>query len=79
MPWFASSSIPVNQVVVEVLLYMTTETTGLLGMGVQDGHLNFHTAPEFSVSQSNQSVLFYTLAVHQPSFMVKPCYMKCTQ
>ena len=24
----------------------STETVGLLGMGAQDGHLDFHTAPE---------------------------------
>ena len=26
--------------------FMSTETVGLLGMGAQDGHLNFHTVPE---------------------------------
>ena len=26
--------------------FMSTETVGLLGTGAQDGHLNFHTAPE---------------------------------
>ena len=34
--------------------FMSTETTGLLGTGAQDGHLDFHTAPElctlFSIS-----------------------------
>ena len=25
---------------------MSTETVGLLGTGAQDGHLDFHTAPE---------------------------------
>jgi len=25
---------------------MSTETVGLLGAGAQDGHLDFHTAPE---------------------------------
>ena len=25
---------------------MSTETVGLLGMGAQDSHLDFHTAPE---------------------------------
>ena len=25
---------------------MATETVGLLGTGAQDGHLDFHTAPE---------------------------------
>ena len=27
--------------------FTSTETVGLLGMGAQDGHLDFHTAPEF--------------------------------
>ena len=26
--------------------FMSTETVGLLGTGAQDGHLDFHTAPE---------------------------------
>ena len=26
---------------------MSMETIGLLGMGAQGGHLDFHTAPEF--------------------------------
>ena len=26
--------------------FTSTETVGLLGMGAQDVHLNFHTAPE---------------------------------
>ena len=26
--------------------FTATETVGLLGTGAQDGHLNFHTAPE---------------------------------
>ena len=39
---------------------MSTETVGLLGMGAQDGHLDFHTAPElclmFSVGPNTYSV-----------------------
>ena len=34
---------------VEMLLeccFTSTETAGLLGTGAQDGHLDFHTAPE---------------------------------
>ena len=27
----------------------STETVGLLGTGAQDGHLDFHTAPELCV------------------------------
>ena len=34
-----------NQVV-EVLLYVHGNGVGLLGTGAQDGHLDFHTAPE---------------------------------
>ena len=30
--------------------FTSTETVGLLGTGAQDGHLDFHTAPELSVS-----------------------------
>ena len=35
-------------VVVEVVecCFASTETVGLLGTGAQDGHLDFHTAPE---------------------------------
>ena len=29
---------------------MTTETKGLLRMGAQDSHLDFHTAPELSTN-----------------------------
>ena len=29
-----------------VCCFTSTETVGLLGTGAQDGHLNFHTAPE---------------------------------
>ena len=30
----------------------STETVGLLGTGAQDGHLDFHTAPDLFSSQS---------------------------
>ena len=46
-------------VVVEVLLYRSTETVGLLGTGAQDVHLDFHTAPV----GSDNSVTLYS----QPS------------
>ena len=40
--------------------FTSTETVGLLGMGAQDGHLDFHTAPElclmFSVGPNTYSV-----------------------
>jgi len=29
--------------------FTSIETIGLLGMGAQDGHLDFHTAPEISL------------------------------
>ena len=29
--------------------FTSTETVGLLGTGAQDGHLDFHTAPELGV------------------------------
>ena len=32
-------------------LKMSTETVGLLGTGAQDGHLDFHTAPELWASE----------------------------
>ena len=32
-------------IVAEVLLYVH-KTVGLLGTGAQDGHLDFHTAPQ---------------------------------
>ena len=35
--------------------FMSTETVGLLGPGAQDGHLDFHTAPELCSS----SMLLY--------------------
>ena len=33
-------------VVVVECCFTSTETVGLLGTGTQDGHLDFHTAPE---------------------------------
>ena len=39
----------VHKVTVDFLLkccFTSTETVGLLGTGAQDGHLDFHTAPE---------------------------------
>ena len=37
--------IPVVFVVAECC-FTSTETVGLLGTGAQDGHLDFHTAPD---------------------------------
>ena len=35
--------------------FTSTETVGLLGTGAQDGHLDFHTAPELSAKESSVS------------------------
>ena len=37
--------------------FTSTETVGLLGTGAQDGHLDFHTAPELCDVASNSVVL----------------------
>ena len=34
---------------------MSTETVGLLGTGAQDGHLDFHTAPELWMRWAQRS------------------------
>ena len=39
--------------------FTSTETVGLLGTGAQDGHLDFHTAPE--LSQDVSFFLFFFL------------------
>ena len=36
-----------NTALVAECCFTSTETVGLLGTGAQDGHLDFHTAPEF--------------------------------
>ena len=42
--------------------FTSTETVGLLGTGAQDGHLNFHTAPELWIaSQSPFLYVWFTL------------------
>ena len=35
-----------RQAVMMKCCFTSTETVGLLGTGAQDGHLDFHTAPE---------------------------------
>ena len=37
--------------------FMSTETVGLLGTGAQDGHRNFHTAPELCVFNNNKLLM----------------------
>ena len=36
---------------------MSIETVGVLGTGAQDGHLDFHTAPELVIVKSVNMVL----------------------
>ena len=40
LPWPPSSNLLLK------CCFTSTETVGLLGTGAQDGHLDFHTAPE---------------------------------
>ena len=47
---------------------------GLLGTGAQDGHLNFHTAPELSLSDSKQT-FFCIYIVFLSSFIDKNNYV----
>ena len=46
--------------------FKSTETEGLLGMGVQDSHLDFHTAPELS---TNMLVWAYIIKLSYMSFL----------
>ena len=52
--------------------FTSTETVGLLGTGAQDGHLDFHTAPELCCSSSVQRptspLKILTLLVHAGLF-----------
>ena len=38
--------------------FTSTETIGLLGSGAQDGHRDFHTAPELCVMSSAEALPF---------------------
>ena len=53
-----SSPFPVPQHVAECC-FTSTETIGLLGMGAQDDHINFHTAPELWESTSEALLMLY--------------------
>ena len=44
--WLRSPLLPGSGPWLVECCFMSTETIGLLGTGAQDGHLNFHTAPE---------------------------------
>ena len=39
-----------TQVFLDECCFTSTKTVGFLGTGAQDGHLDFHTAHEFSVA-----------------------------
>ena len=43
--------------------FTSTETVGLLGTGAQDGHLDFHTAPELWAFESERVALVCPPAV----------------
>ena len=45
--------------------FTSTETVGLLGTGAQDGHLDFHTAPELS-NESDPGWLSVALRPQKP-------------
>ena len=49
--------------IVEVLLYVHTETEGLLGTGAQDVHLDVRTAPELCASACVQVSLISSGAI----------------
>ena len=40
--------------------FTSTETVGLLGTGAQDGHLNFHTAPELCTDARGAYLALYS-------------------
>ena len=53
------------------LTFTSTETVGLLGTGAQDGHLDFHTAPELCRTMD----LYIYIFLHIPHiyiYMQKP-------
>ena len=45
-PFSTSSGLHLSKLLKLKCCFMSTETVGLLGTGAQDGHLDFHTAPE---------------------------------
>ena len=38
--------------------FASTETIGLLGMGAQDDHLDFHTAPELCLCHAKSGAIY---------------------
>ena len=54
--------------------FTSTETVGLLGTGAQDGHLDFHTAPELCKSRYN---LFFLPGADAPHVYVRALAQCC--
>ena len=54
-----------------MLLYVSTETVGLLGTGAQHGHLHFHSAPELSFFMLK---CCFTSTEELSFFMLKCCF-----
>ena len=50
--------------------FTSTETVGLLATGAQDGHLDFHTAPELRVGEDERG-LFLTVADWRTVWMTR--------
>ena len=64
--------------VVEVLLYVHTETEGLLGTGAQDVHLDVHTAPELCASACVEVSLIYSrTSLLRTLYMNRPLCASC--
>ena len=54
--------------------FTSTETVGLLGTGAQDGHLDFHTAPELSHTNANLFIYIYVcVCVWWPATTLSYC------
>ena len=53
-----------RKILVEVLLYVH-KTTGLLGTGAQDVHLDFHTAPELWIEKPGAMLLLLLLGIER--------------
>ena len=45
-------------------MYPETIAIGLLGTGAQDGHLNFHAAPEFNFCTFDDLISLYIFCEH---------------
>ena len=73
-----------SSVLIQTILVTSTQTVGLLGTGAQDGHLDFHTAPELCPLQILSPLLLNYVkagAVSQPlgprGIKRFPCSVRC--